>query len=183
MLQRLADSTADFYRVRVGLVGTTITDIEFKQETILSAVDDLAGDYTLPTAGTDLALQRAQLESKVALLRAAIAPNLAGRPLPVGPASYDAEAQARIEEQVDVLRGLCVERRSLAEGLAAYHAQLSEYVRLLDETRQYFDALVRITDAREIAVRGHAVSTRAQKLRTDMRHARGAQAIPNALTQ
>ena len=70
-----------------------------------------------------------------------------------------------------------------AVGLKVLKNKLSEYVRLLDETMQYFDALVRRTDAREIAVRGHAVSTRAQKLRTDMRHARSAQAIPNALTQ
>lgn len=183
LLQHLADSTADFYRVRVGLAGATITGLEYKQEAILNAIDDLARVYAVPPAGTELALQRAQLESKVALLRAAIAPNLAGRPLPVGAASYDAEAQARMEEQVEVLRGLCVERRSLAEGLAAYHAQLSEYVRLLDETRQYFDVLVRATDPKEIASRGHAVSTRAGELRADMRHARSAQAIPNILTR
>lgn len=179
LLRHFADSTADFYRIRVGLVGAAITDIEFKQETVLRAIEDTAGKYAPPAAATELALQRAQLESEVAVLRAQIAPDSAGKPLPIGTSPFDAEAQVQIKEHVCVLRGLCAERRSLAEGLVAYHTQLREYVRLLDETRQYFDALVRATDPREIATRGHTVSSRAGKLRTEMRHARSAQAIPN----
>jgi hypothetical protein len=183
ILQLLADSTFDFYRVRVGLVGATITDTEFQQETVLASIDDLAGKYALPPAGTELALQRAQLESEVSLLRATIAPDIAGRPLPVGSSPYDAEAQARIGEQVSVLRALCADRRTRAEALVAYHAHLGEYVRLLVETNQYFDALVRTTDPKEIAAQGHAVSTHAGKLRTEMRHARSAQAFPVTLTR
>ena len=183
ILQHLADSTSDFYRVRVGVIGATITDTEFQQETALHSIDDLAGRYALPAAGTELALRRARLDSEVALLRATIAPDIAGRPLPVGLSPYDAETQARIEEQVGVLRGLCAERRSRAEELVAYHARLGEYVRLLDETKLYFDALARTTDPKEIAAHGHAVSTHAGELRTEMRHARSAQAIPATLTR
>lgn len=183
LLHHFADSTADFYRVRVGLVGAAITEIEFKQETVLSAIDDLSGEYAPPIAGTELALRRAQLESEVALLRAEIAPSHAGKPLPVGSAPYDAEAQARIEEHAGVLRGLCAERQRLVESLAAYHAQLGEYVRVLDETSAYFDVLVRKTEPRDVAVRAHAVSSRAGELRTEMRSARSAQAIPNTHTQ
>ena len=180
LLLGFENATADFYRVRVGLVGAAITEIDFKQQTVLDAIEEIAGTYALPPAASELSLQRAQIETEIALLRAEIAPHHAARPLPVGPSPYDAEAQARIEEQVHVLRGLCADRRALAHGLSAYHAQLGEYVRLLDETKQYFDALARAADSREVAVRAQSVSMRAGKLRTEMRRTRSTQSLPNS---
>ena len=178
LLQGFENATADFYRVRVGLVGAAITEIEFKQQTVLDAIEDIAGTYALPPAATELSLQRAQLETEIALLRAEITPSHAARPLPVGLSPYEADAHARIEEQVRVQRGLCADRRALMDGLSLYHTQLGEYVRLLEETKQYFDALVRATGSREAAVRAQSVSMRAGKLRTEMRRTRITQSLP-----
>ncbi len=185
ILQNLVDATPDFYRVRVGLVGAAVTDIEFKQETTLEELDRIAQEYASPASGTELALRRAQVETEVAVLRAAISPDSAGRPLYTGARTYDIGAQERLEAQARVLRGLCEDRRAMADGLTDYHAQLADYVRLLDDTRRYFDALLAAIDTSknsDAALRAHNLSSDAADLRNDMRETHSALALPARAT-
>lgn len=185
ILHDFVGATPDFYRVRVGIVGAALTEIEFKQETVLDEIERIAETYAAPAAGTELALRRAQVETEVAALRVAVAPNAASRPLPAGPRPYDDDAQRRLEEQARVLRGLCSERRALAEGLTAYHDQLAAYVRLVDDTQRYFDALLGASGPSErsdAALHAHDTSTKATELRAAIRDTRSALALP-ATTQ
>jgi len=181
LLDGFVNATPDFYRVRVGIVGAAITEIEFKQESVLDELEQISRNYAPPAAGTELSLRRARVETEVAALRAAISPEAVGHPLPTGAQSYDENVQDRLEQQARVLRGLCDERRALAEGLAAYHGHLADYVRLLDETRRYFDALLKAIDSpsdSDAAVRAHDVNAKAASLRADIRESRGALALP-----
>ena len=181
LLQGFIDATPDFYRVRVGIVGAAITEIEFKQETVLDELDRIAQDYAPPAAGSNLALCRAQIESEVAALRLAVSPDAVVRPLPTGPRPFDSAAQDRLEEQVRVLRGLCTDRKALAAGLASYHQHLSEYVRLLNEARGYFDALLRAAGkggGADLAVHTHDIQAQSSKLDRAVRESRSALALP-----
>ena len=185
ILDDFVAATPDFYRVRVGIVGAALTEIEFKQETVLDELDRIAEGYAAPAAGTELALRRAQVDTEVAALRVAVAPNAAARPLPAGAQPYDDDAQRRLEEQARVLRGLCNERRSMAESLIAYHDRLAAYVRLLDETQRYFDALLKAagpSDRADAALRAHDTETHAGELRAAIRGTRSALALPVTAT-
>lgn len=183
ILQGFTEATPDFYRVRVGLAGVAITEIEFDQLSILDEIDRVAGEFAPPTPGTELALRRAQAESDLVALRLAVSPNAPVRPLPVGTRAYDDATQGRIEEHIRVLRGLCNERAASVEGLIRYHELLASYVRLLDDTRGYFDSLLRSLDANgtnEAIATARAVAANARGLHNDMRNARSASLLPRA---
>ncbi|NUM52455.1 MAG: hypothetical protein HUU46_02315 [Candidatus Hydrogenedentes bacterium] len=183
ILQNFADATTDFYRVRVGLVGAAITEIEFKQLTILSEIEHISSGFAPPMAGSDLALRRAQAETELAALRLVVSPNAVLRPLPIGARPYDGDVQSRIEEHIRVLRGLCAERDASIEGLTNYHRQLSSYVRLLDDTRRYFDVLSKSGDGTansDAIAAGREVDAGARHLRDDIRSNRSAALLPGA---
>ncbi|MDZ4857753.1 MAG: hypothetical protein SGI88_02130 [Candidatus Hydrogenedentes bacterium] len=150
ILDVLGAATPDLYRVRVGVTGEAIADLAFKQESILTEIDRIAGEHAPPDAGTPDALERARLEADVHALRMALSPDAPPRALPVGSRPHDSLVQQRLAQQLRVAQGLHEQQRAHTADILQFHSKLGGYVRLITETQNQLTALNSASQAKGI---------------------------------
>ncbi|GMU94035.1 MAG: hypothetical protein AMXMBFR4_30930 [Candidatus Hydrogenedentota bacterium] len=140
ILDVFVQDVENLYGVRVAVVGLQLNRTRRDIASAKAALDHLAALYAPPPAGTELSRRRSHVESEANRILAVIAPGSEAA-LPAGSAPYDEGAQASLDAQLSVLRGLAANEQALVDSINAYHSALLQYVELLRKTRVYLTAL------------------------------------------